>query len=262
MFRKDYGTNHAVTKLVETVTDAFEQKEFVVGVLLDLSKAFDTINYNVLFRKLHYYGIRGCALNWFQSYLSKCLQQVEYRGNLLSPCHLSHGVPQGSILGPLLFLIYVNDFQNCLQKGKALIFADDTTIFFQHKCLSELTLTANTKLENVNKWLIANKLSFNITKTNYIIFQIPRCKQSTKQLNIILNNHALQRVSDTKFLGVVIHEHLSWKPHMEYLQKRLGPTFIALKNLNLFLIVSLCCFYITHWLKVIYFMVFWQRNHD
>ena len=105
-FRKKYGTNHAVTKLVKTVTDAFEQKEFVVGVFLDLSKAFGTINYNVLFSKLHYYGIRGCALNCFQSYLSNLLQQVEYRGNLSSPCYLSHGVPQGSILGLLLFLIY------------------------------------------------------------------------------------------------------------------------------------------------------------
>ena len=162
-FRKNYGINHAVNKLVETVTDAFEQKEFV---FLDLSKGFDTINYNILFSKLHYYGIRGCALNWFQSYLSNRLQQVEYRGNLSSPCYLSHGIPQGSILGPLLFFIYENDFQNCLQKGKALMFADDITIFFQHKCLSELTLTANTQLENVKKWRIANKLSLNITKTN------------------------------------------------------------------------------------------------
>ena len=102
-FRINYGINHAVTKLVETVTDAFEQKEFVVGVFLDLSKAFDTINYNILFSKLHYYGIRGCTLKWFKSYLSNRLQQVEYRGNLSSPCYLSHGVPQGSILGPLLF---------------------------------------------------------------------------------------------------------------------------------------------------------------
>ena len=234
-FRKNYGTNHAVTKLVETITDAFKQKEFVVGVFLNLSKAFDTINYNILFSKLHYYGIRGCALNWFQSYLSNRLQQVEYRGNLSSSCYLSHGVPQGSILGPLLFLIYVKNFQNCLQKGKALMFVDDTTIFFQHKYLSELTLTANTHLENVNKWLIANKLSLNITKTNYIIFQTPRCKQSTKQLNIILKNHALQRVSDTKFLGVIIHEHLSWKPHMEYLLKKITSSIYCIKKIKPFL---------------------------
>ena len=114
---------------------------------------------------------------------------------------------KSSILDLLLFLIYVNDFQNCLQKGKALMFADDTTIF-QYKCLSELTFTANIQLENVNKWLIVNKLSLNITKTNYAIFHTPRCKQSTKQLNITLNNHALQRVSDGKFLGVVIHERV------------------------------------------------------
>ena len=120
--------------------------------------------------------------------------------------------------------------------------------------MSELTLTANTQLENVNKWLIANKLLLNITKTNYIIFQTPRCKQSPKQLNIILNNQALQRVSDKKFLGiVVIHKHLSWKPHMEYLLKKNKSSIYCIKKLNLFLIVRLCCFYITHWLKVIFY---------
>ena len=102
--------------------------------------------------------------------------------------------------------------------------ADDITLFFQHKCLSELTLTANTQLENVNKWLI--------TKTNYIIFQTPRYKQSTKQVNIILNNHALQRVSDTKFLGIVIHEHLSWKPHIEYLLKKIRSSIYCIKNIK------------------------------
>ena len=139
---------------------------------------------------------------------------------------------KGSILGPLLFLLYVNDFQNCLQKGKALMFADNTTIFYQHKCLSELTLTANTQLENVNKWLIANKLSLNIIKTNDIIFQIPRCKQSTKHLNIILNNHALQRNRDTKFLGVVIHEHLSWKSSMEYLLIKIRSSIYCIKKIK------------------------------
>ena len=142
---------------------------------------------------------------------------------------------KGSILGPLLFLNYVNYFQNCLQKGKALTFTDNTTIFFQYQCLSELTLTANTQLENVNKWLFANKLSLNINKTNYIIFQTPRCKQSTKQLNIILNNDALQRVCDTKFLDVVIHEHLSWKPYMEYLLKKISFSIYCIKEIKPFL---------------------------
>ena len=142
---------------------------------------------------------------------------------------------KGSILGPLLFLNYVNYFQTCLQKGKVLMFADDTTIFFQYQCLSELTLTANTQLENVNKWLFANKLSLSINKTNYIIFQTPRCKQSTKQLNIILNNHALQRVCDTKFLDVVIHEHLSWKPYMEYLLKKISSSIYCIKEIKPFL---------------------------
>ena len=160
---------------------------------------------------------------------------------------------KGSILGPLLFLIYVNDFQNCLQKGKALMFTDDTTIFFQYQCLSELTLTANTQLENVNKWLFANKLSLNINKTNYIIFQTPRCKQSTKQLNIILNNHTSQSVCDTKFLDVLIHEHLSWKPYMKYLLKKISSSIYCIKEIIFVLIVRLCCFYITHWLKVIFY---------
>ena len=103
--------------------------------------------------------------------------------------------------------------------------------------MSELTLTANTQLENVNKWLFANKLSLSINKTNYtsIIFQTPRCKQSTKQLNIILNNDALQRVCDTKFLDVVIHEHLSWKPYMEYLLKNISFSIYCIKEIKSFL---------------------------
>ena len=100
--------------------------------------------------------------------------------------------------------------------------------------MSELTLTANTQLENV-KWLFANKLSLSINKTNYIIFQTPRCKQSTKQLNIILNNYALQRVCDTKFLDVVIHEHLSWKPYMEYLLKNISSSIYCIKEIKSFL---------------------------
>ena len=136
---------------------------------------------------------------------------------------------------PSIILNLCNDFQNCLQNGNALMFADDTTIFFQHKCLSELTLTTNTQLENVNKWLIVNKSSLTITKTNYIIFQTPRYKQSSKQLNIILNNHALQKVPDTKFLGVVIHEHLSWKPHMEYLLKKIRSSIYCIQKIKPFL---------------------------
>ena len=142
------------------------------------------------------------------------------------------------------------------------MFADDTSIFFQHKCLSELTSTANTQLENVNNWLIANKLSLNITKTNYIIFQTSRYKQSTKQLNIILNNHALQRVPDMKFLGVVIHEHFLWKPHMEYLLKKIRFSIYCIQKINIFLIAKLYCFYITHCSKTIFYTAYMQFIND
>ena len=129
---------------------------------------------------------------------------------------LSCGVPQGSILEPLLFLIYVNDFPKFLTTGKPLVFADDTNVFFSEKAFEKLFAVANQQLKNINNWLTSNKLSLNIDKTYYIVFHTPHSK-IPENTNLQLRNANLKRVQCIKFLGVFVHENLSWKPHMQWL---------------------------------------------
>ena len=130
---------------------------------LHLSKAFYTLNINILLSKLNHYGIKGIENQWFSSYLKERIQYVEIEGHKsLNLCKIRHGVPQGSILGPLLFNIYINDFYQCLTFGECIMFADDTTIIFKAKDLYYLELMTNEDLYSASEWLQENKLSLNI----------------------------------------------------------------------------------------------------
>ena len=137
-FRKNRSTVNAITELVCHITNAIENKQSTLSVFLDLSKAFDTIDHNILLHKLEFYGVRGLALNWFQSYLTDRKQYVLYNNVQSQTLDITCGVPQGSVLGPLLFLIYVNDIANCLTHSKLISFADDTTVFLSSKCINDL----------------------------------------------------------------------------------------------------------------------------
>ena len=161
-FRPNHSTSHATTLLIENITEAFEAKQAMVGVFLDLSKAFDTIDHDILLSKLFHYEIRGIPYDWFKIYLTNRQQQVMCQNVLSNVKYINIGVPQGSILGPLLFLIYVNDFPQCITKGKTIMFADDTNLFFTEKCHNSVFKEANQELKLVDNWLLSNKLSLNI----------------------------------------------------------------------------------------------------
>ena len=147
-----------------------DRKEHAVGVFLDLSKAFDTVNYEILFDKLYHYGIRGLALDWVKSYFNERSQFVEYNGLRSSPHKIRCGVPQGSILGPLFFILYINDLNNA-SNLESILFADDTNLFISLKDPDFLISTLNCELIKLSKWFRANRLSLNLTKTNFMEFK-------------------------------------------------------------------------------------------
>jgi len=142
---------------------------FSVGVFIDLSKAFDTLNHKILLNKISYYGIRGVALSWFTSYLQNRLQYVSLNGHLSDTLEITCGVPQGSILGPMLFLIHINDITSATNLFHLILFADDTNMFLSDKDVPSLIAKTNIELDALYKWLLANKLSLNVDKTNFII---------------------------------------------------------------------------------------------
>ena len=220
-FRSKYSTDMALIVLMDRISYAIEQGEFVLGVFLDFSKAFDTVNHDILLTKLDYYGIRGVANDWIRSYLCNRPQYVKYGEEKSSSKQIICGVPQGSILGPLLFLIYINDLSKISELLFMVMYADDTNIFLSGKNLKDLETTMNKELSSLTEWLAANKLSLNISKTHYMIFSPPRIKQSF-EMNIQINSTKIHAVSQTKFLGVILDSQLSWKPHIKYISTKLS----------------------------------------
>jgi len=152
------------------ISRSIDCSDFSIGVFIDFCKAFDTINHDILFRKLEHYGIRGVPLKWFKNYLSNRYQYVYFNDGVFPLRGVTCGVPQGSILGPGLYLIYINDVVHCSKVLKFILFADDTNLFYSSKSLIELICDVNIELEKVCVWFRANKLSLNMTKTNYMLF--------------------------------------------------------------------------------------------
>ena len=169
-FQRNCSTDYAILQLTKEINESFEKKEFTLGVFVDLSKAFDTVDHDILLAKLSYFGINNKYRNWFKSYLSNRQQYISYNNKNSSIKNIICGVPQGSILGPLLFLLYVNDLQNASQIFKPIMFADDTNLFYSHNNIKQLFQIVNQELKQIQTWFNTNKLSLNLTKTKYIFF--------------------------------------------------------------------------------------------
>ena len=174
---------------------------------LDLSQAFDTVDHSILLDKLHCYGIRGVAYNWIPSYFSNRFQYVSVNNITSNHLPICCGVPQGSILGPLLFVIYINDLSMISCVIELILFADDTNLFLHGISLSSLELRLNRELENLSTWFKVNMLSLNPKKTNYMIFT-QKTNVTDTLMNIKTDNVPIQKVHQTRFLGVIINDKL------------------------------------------------------
>ena len=225
-FRKGHSTSNAINYSVEYIESLRAQKKHVLGVFIDLSKAFDTIDHRKLVTKLERYGIRGNASQLISSYLSNRKQYVNVLDTKSNELPVEFGVPQGSVLGPLLFILYINDICNISHDGKFVLFADDTSIFVAADSISQVYEIADKVLEAVCKYMEVNLLHINVKKCCYMYFspfKRPKNDEAseidTYSLNI--NSIIINRVSHTKFLGVTIDDKLSWKPHINMQNKKL-----------------------------------------
>ena len=236
-FQKKHSTEHAILQLVDQVNNSFEKNQFTLGVFIDLSKAFDTVDHKTLISKLRNYGIRGHNLQWFESYLNNRKQFITYNNNNTSFKEITCGVPQGSILGPLLFLIYVNDLSQASQILDPIMFADDTNLFYSHSEIKTLFETVNCELENINQWFKANKLSLNIDKTNYTLFHKNSIKDKIplKMPTLKIGSKIIKKTSFIKFLGVMLDENISWKNHIKTVENKLAKNIGLLYRAKQFL---------------------------
>ena len=234
-FRQNHSTSHALNYSVAHINSCIKRKQHVLGIFIDLSKAFDTIDHNKLLFKLDRYGIRGMAHQLLKSYLSNRIQYTAVLGEKSDKLTIKYGVPQGSVLGPLLFLIYVNDIINCHTNGDFILFADDTNIFVEGPTPEAVYKKANALLRSLYTYMTHNKLHINMGKCCFIHFKPCRPNkdefiQDTYELKI--NECSLKKVTSTKFLGVTIDDKLSWGPHIKDLKRKLNFAISTLSRIK------------------------------
>ena len=177
------------------------------SILIDLSKAFDTLDHDIMLSKLRYYCVSGTELKNFAEYLLERFQYVDYSGICSKKLPITRGVPQGSVLGPLLFLIYINDLPTVSGIFNILMYADDTTLFCNFDNIRNEN-TINNEINNIYKWLCSNKLFLNVSKTKYMCFHTSNRIVIYPKLK--MNNFTIDRVTDFKFLGLIISSNLKW----------------------------------------------------
>lgn len=240
---KNRSTINAIYELLNLITNAINKDEKTCAVFVDMAKAFDTVPHERLLVKLEKYGIRGNAQNLFSNYLNNRVQKVKIGGEFSNPLTVKIGIPQGTVLGPICFLLYMNDMFDLGMGGHVISYADDTVVVFKADSNENLQNMVEQGLQQLKTWLEINLLSMNVNKTNFIHFTLTTdltvpnilkihnldCNQNTN-----CNCNEIERVNSTKYLGVITDENLKWKEHIIYLYNKLRkilPKFYQIRNI-------------------------------
>ena len=236
-------------EISESIKETIDEGKFGCGIFIDLKKAFDTVNHKILLTKLEHYGVRGPILKWFESYLTDRKQYVFLNGVKSDVASMSCGVPQGSVLGPLLFLLYINDLPNISCKLKFFLFADDTNIYYESNDLKEIEKIVNQELKHLSEWLNVNRLALNVKKTNFVIFRSNR-KPANHDVTLILNRKALEQKDHVKYLGIYMDQHLNWKYQISHVSKKVSRGGGILSKLRHFLNTKVCAKIVDTYCKI------------
>ena len=214
---KNHSTQSSLHNIVSDILNGINNNETSMLCFLDLQKCFDTIDHNILLCKLEKYGIRGRNLKFFKHYLSDRKQRVNVNGQESSFLNILFGVPQGSILGPILFLLFINDLPTCLRHCECNLFADDTVIYTMSGDKQSAMTDLQSDINNIYDWFTRNRLSVNVNKS--CTMSVPkRCGVP----NFNINNTVLSHVPETKYLGVTLCNTLSWEKHISSVCSKMG----------------------------------------
>jgi hypothetical protein len=231
-FRRGMATEDAIAKVTSAIMSHIDEGAKCVGVFIDLRKAFDSVSHEKLISRLKSIGMRGRVLSWFDSYLENRPQMVRVNKKLSDAETTKYGIPQGTVIGPVLFTLYVDAMLGLTLNGSLFSYADDTVLIVGASSWGDLNINVNRDIKYIKEWIDTNCLSMNIDKTNYLMFSLMPNVEETSNFKISINDSEIKRVNYVKYLGIFVNDDMKWGKQIETTIKRLRKTIYVLLRLR------------------------------